>query len=90
MPPEPLELRGARPIADYLGRVWGEGVKVVATRANNAPAFGYYRPDPHADVYRAMGIMVLSIAGARVSSLAKFGDKSLFATFGLPETITHT
>jgi hypothetical protein len=34
--------------------------------------------------------MVLSVAGARVSSLARFGDKSLFATFGLPRTITHT
>ena len=90
MPPEPFELRGARPIAEYLGRVWGEGVKVVPTRANNAPAFGYYRPDPHADVYRASGFMVVSVAGARVSSLARFGDKSLFATFGLPRTVSQT
>jgi RNA polymerase sigma-70 factor (ECF subfamily) len=89
MPPEPLELRGSRPIAEYLGRVWSEGVKVVPTRANNAPAFGYYRLDPHADVYRAIGIMVLSIAATRVSSLARFGDKSLFAAFSLPLTITH-
>lgn len=89
MPPEPFELRGSRPIAEYLGRVWGDGVKVVPTRANNAPAFGYYRLDTHADVYRVSGIMVLSIADARVSSLAKFGDKSLFAAFGLPLTITH-
>ena len=90
MPPEPFELRGSRPIAEYLGRVWGEGVKVVPTRANNAPAFGLYRPDPHADVYRASGILVLSVVGARVSALARFADKSLFATFGLPRTITHT
>ena len=90
MPPEPFELRGRRAVAEYLGRFWAEGVKVVPTRANNAPAFGYYRPDPHADVCRASGIMVLSVAGTRVSSLAKFGDKSLFATFGLPRTITHT
>jgi RNA polymerase sigma-70 factor (ECF subfamily) len=85
MPPEPFELRGSRPIAEYLGRVWGEGVKVIPTRANNAPAFGYYSRDPHADVYRASGIMVVSVAGDRVASLAKFGDKSLFATFGLPQ-----
>ena len=43
MPPEPFELQGSRAIAAYLGRVWGDGVKVVPTRANNAPAFGYYR-----------------------------------------------
>jgi RNA polymerase sigma-70 factor (ECF subfamily) len=59
------------------------------TRANNAPAFGYYRPDPHADVYRASGLMVVSVAGARVSSLTRFADMSLFATFGLPRTIPH-
>jgi RNA polymerase sigma-70 factor (ECF subfamily) len=89
MPPEPFELRGSRPIAEYLGRVWSEGVKVVPTRANNAPAFGYYRPDPHTDVHRASGIMVVSVASARVSSLARFGE-SLVAAFGLPETIAHT
>ena len=25
---------------------------MVRTRANNEPAFGYYRKDPNADVYR--------------------------------------
>lgn len=90
MPPEPFELQGPRPMAEYLVRAWSAGVKVVPTRANNAPAFGYYRPDPHADVYRAAGIMVVSVAGARVSSLARFSDMSLFATFGLPRTITRT
>jgi RNA polymerase sigma-70 factor (TIGR02960 family) len=89
MPPEPFEFRGPRVIAEFLGRVWGEDVKVVPTRANDAPAFGYYRPDPHADVHRAGGIFVVSVAGARVSSITRFGDKSLFATFGLPRTITH-
>ena len=89
MPPEPFELQGSRPIAEYLGRVWNQGVKVVPTRANDAPAFGYYRSDPHADVYRASGLMVVSVTGARVSSLATFRDHSLFATFGLPRTIVH-
>jgi RNA polymerase sigma-70 factor (ECF subfamily) len=89
MPPEPFELQGSRAIADYLGRVWSEGVRVIATRANDTPAFGYYRRDPHADVYRAAAIMVVSVAGSRVSSLAKFGDTRLFAAFGLPPTITH-
>jgi RNA polymerase sigma-70 factor (TIGR02960 family) len=89
MPPEPFELQGARPIAEYLSRVWADGVEVVLTRANNAPAFGYYRLDPHGDVYRANAIMVLSVAGTRVSLLTKFGDKNLFANFGLPRTITR-
>jgi RNA polymerase sigma-70 factor (ECF subfamily) len=90
MPPEPFELQASRPIAEYLGRFWAGGVKVIPTRANSAPSFGYYRLDPHADVWRASGIMVLSVAGARVSSLARFGDKRLFVAFDLPLTVTHT
>jgi RNA polymerase sigma-70 factor (ECF subfamily) len=89
MPPEPFEFRGPGAIAEFLHRAWGEDVKVVPTRANNAPAFGYYRPDRHADVYRASGFMVVSVTGTCVSSLVRFGDKSLFATFGLPRTITR-
>lgn len=90
MPPEPFELLGSRPIAEYLARFWGAGVKVVMTRANNAQAFGYYRQDPHADVYRAGGLMVVSVAGSRVSSLTRFGDKSLLAAFGLPRSFPTT
>jgi RNA polymerase sigma-70 factor (ECF subfamily) len=88
MPPEPFELQGSGPVAAYLGRVWGEGVKVVLTRANNAPAFAYYGQDPNADVYRAIGLMVVSVADGRVTSLTTFRDKSMFAIFGLPRTIT--
>jgi RNA polymerase sigma-70 factor (ECF subfamily) len=89
MPPEPFEFRGPRDVAEFLGRMWGEDVRVVPTRANNCPAFGYYRRDPHADVHRAGGLFVVSVSGDRVFSLTRFGDKSLFATFGLPRTITH-
>jgi RNA polymerase sigma-70 factor (ECF subfamily) len=89
MPPEPLEMQGARPIAEYLCRFWGQGVRVIPTRANNAPAFGYYRPDPNADVYRASGLLVVSVAGDRVSALTRFADMSLIAAFGLPRSITR-
>jgi RNA polymerase sigma-70 factor (TIGR02960 family) len=89
MPPEPFEFRGPLPIAQFLQQAafWGEDLKMVSTRANNDPAFGYYRKDPHADVYRASGIMVLTISEDRISSMTRFGDKSLFARFGLPRTI---
>jgi RNA polymerase sigma-70 factor (ECF subfamily) len=89
MPPEPFEFHGPRPIAQFLQQVafWGEDLKMVPTRANNDPAFGYYRKDPNADVYRASGIVVLTISEDQVSSMTRFGDKSLFACFGLPRTI---
>ncbi len=89
MPPEPFEFHGPRSIAQFLERAvfWGDDLKVVPTRANNDPAFGYYRPDPNANVHRASGFMVLKVSGERVSSMTRFGDKSLFACFGLPRTI---
>jgi len=87
MPPEPFEFHGPRAIAEFLSWAWGEDVRVVPTRANSAPAFGYYRPDPNADVHRASGLIVLSVENTQVSSLTRFGDKSLFATFGLPRTL---
>jgi RNA polymerase sigma-70 factor (ECF subfamily) len=91
MPPEPFEFLGPRPIAQFLRQVafWREDLKMVPTRANNDPAFGYYRKDPNADVYRASGIFVLTISGDQISSMTRFGDKSLFACFGLPRTILH-
>jgi RNA polymerase sigma-70 factor (ECF subfamily) len=91
MPPEPFEFHGPFPIAEFLQQVafWGEDLKVVQTRANNDPAFGYYRKDPNADVYRASGIFVLTISEDQISSMTRFGDKSLFACFGLPRTIPH-
>jgi RNA polymerase sigma-70 factor (TIGR02960 family) len=89
MPPEPFEFHGPRPIAQFLQQVafWREGLKMVPTRANDEPAFGYYRKDPNADVYRASGIFVLTVSNDQVSSMTRFGDKSLFACFGLPRTI---
>ena len=60
---------------------------MVPTRADDNPAFGYYRKDPHAVVYRASGIFVLTISADQVSSMTRFGDKSLFACVGLPRTI---
>jgi RNA polymerase sigma-70 factor (TIGR02960 family) len=92
MPPEPFEFHGPRPIAEFLQQVafWAEEVKMVQTRANNDPAFGYYRMDPNADVYRASGMLVLTISEDQISSMTRFGDKSLIACFGLPRTIPHT
>jgi RNA polymerase sigma-70 factor (TIGR02960 family) len=92
MPPEPFEFRGSRPIAEFLQQVafWGEAVKMVPTRANNDPAFGYYRKDPNADVYRASGIFVLTVSEDQIASMTRFGDKSLFACFGLPRTIPQS
>ena len=89
MPPEPVEFRGPRAIAEFLRSrgFWGQDLKLVPTRANNQPAYGYYLPDPNADIHRASGILVLSVRADRISAMTRFGDRSLLARFGLPRTM---
>ncbi len=89
MPPEPVEFRGPRVIAEFLRSrgFWGQGLKLVPTRANNQPAYGYYLPDPNANIHRASGILVLSVRADRISAMTRFGDRSLLARFGLPRTM---
>jgi RNA polymerase sigma-70 factor (ECF subfamily) len=89
MPPEPFEFRGPRVIAEFLNSrgFWGQDLKLVPTRANNQPAFGYYLPDPNAGVHRASGIMVLTVREDQISAITRFGDRSLLALFGLPRTV---
>jgi RNA polymerase sigma-70 factor (ECF subfamily) len=90
MPPEPYEFRGRLAVAEHLYRTrgfWGQGLKLVSTRANHQPAFGYYLPDPAADVYRAAGILVLAVSGSGISAITRFADRGLLARFGLPRTL---
>jgi RNA polymerase sigma-70 factor (TIGR02960 family) len=90
MPPEPLEYQGPAAIAEfYLSRTWWgvQPARLVPTRANNQPAFGYYLHDPHAPVARAHGLVVLTLAGEKICAITRFGDNSLFPYFGLPRTL---
>ncbi len=90
MPPEPLEYQGHAAIAGFfLERSWWgvQAVRLVPTRANGQPAFGYYLRDPLAPVAHAHGLIVLTLAGDRISAITRFGDNSLFPLFGLPRTL---
>lgn len=93
MPPESFEFRGRASILDHLYQthsVWGQGLKLVPTRANGQPAFGYYAPERSASVYRGSGIAVLTLAGGHISEITSWWDPHLLAYFGLPETITDS
>ena len=88
MPPEPFEFRGPPAIAGYLrGHLGGQELKLVPTRANNQPAIALYRPDPCTPIWRASGLVVLTLQANRVCALTRFGDRGLFARFGLPRTL---
>ena len=88
MPPEPFEFRGPLAIAGYLrAHLGGQEVKLVPTRANNQPALALYLSDPCAPIWRVSSLVVLTLRGSRVCMITRFGDRGIFARFGLPRTL---
>jgi RNA polymerase sigma-70 factor (ECF subfamily) len=90
MPPEPLEYQGRAAIAEFFQTRphWKTRVtRLVPTRANNQPAFGYYRTDLDVPVAHAHGLIVLTLAGDKICAITRIGDNSLFPRFGLQRTL---
>jgi RNA polymerase sigma-70 factor (TIGR02960 family) len=90
MPPEPLEYQGPAAIAEFFRTrpQWKtQVVRLVPARANNQPAFGYYRTDPPGSVTYAHSLIVLTLAGSRICAITRFGENHLFPRFGLPRTL---
>jgi RNA polymerase sigma-70 factor (TIGR02960 family) len=90
MPPEPLEYQGHDAIAEFFRTRawWGTcAVRLVPTRANGQPAFGYYIEDGQAPIAHAHSLVVLTLAGDKICAITRFGDNSLLPHFGLPRTL---
>jgi RNA polymerase sigma-70 factor (TIGR02960 family) len=89
MPPQPYEYQGAETIASFFHQrtALHGNLRLVPTRANGQPAFGCYLPDPQAPIARAYGLIALTLADDRISTITWFGERSLFAHFGLPRTL---
>lgn len=91
MPPEPHEYQGRPAIAEFLRTrtVWrsGQPIRLVPTRANGQPAFGYYLGDPHAAVARISGIFVLTLDHGAITAMTRFGDSGVLPYFCLPRTL---
>ena len=86
MPPLPLEYHGLASAARFLKIVslrTGRTFRLVPTRANGQPAFGFYVHSPHGEVGRATGLLVLTLSGDRISVMTHFGNNVL-PGFGLP------
>jgi RNA polymerase sigma-70 factor (TIGR02960 family) len=88
MPPHPFEYRGRTVAAQGLGQLFAQGhrCRLIQTRANGQPAFALYRNDPHAGILHASGLLVITLAGLRVSAMTMFTPDTL-ARFGLPRTL---
>ena len=91
MPPLPFEYQGPDTIAHFLDAVaFRHGTRrsrLIPTRANGQPAFGRYLLDPHTPVSHAHGLIVLTLAGDRISVITGFTDNSVLPIFGLPRTL---
>ena len=60
--------------------------RLIPTRANGQPAFGVYVRDPATGVFHANGMLVVTLAGARIRAMTRF-DNSVIAKFGLPRRL---
>lgn len=91
MPPVPLEYHGRELAAHFFRAVTLEGrrgYRLIPTRANGQPAFGFYLRDPGASMYRAIGLLVITLSGSRICELTRF-DTSVLGYFGLPRTLVE-
>lgn len=92
MPPAMLEYQGIDVARRFFAAVIlrpGRSYRTVPTRANRQPALGTYMADPHTGVYRAYGLLVVTIAGDRITAVTGFGA-SVMPRFGLPRTLPGT
>ena len=90
MPPEPHEYQGHEAIRQLYAQTFArrdDPHRLISTRANSQPAFGQYVKDPHAEVGRALGLLVLTLDGDRISHITRFPATNALAYFGLPRTI---
>ncbi|MFF4361508.1 sigma-70 family RNA polymerase sigma factor [Streptomyces sp. NPDC001604] len=92
MPPAMLEYRGIETAQRILAAVTfrpGRAYRAVPTRANGQPAFGLYLADPHAGVYRAYCLLVITTAGDHITAITSF-TTDVMTRFGLPRTLPET
>jgi len=88
MPPKPLEYQGKESAKRWFATsAFREGLRfrLVPTRANGQPAFGLYVFSPLSRVAHAFGLIVVTLAGGRVSAITAF-ESGVMARFGLPRS----
>ncbi len=87
MPPMPLEYEGRDLVGRFCGGIFGAGrrFRLVPTRANGQPAFGAYVLGS-GGVAHGTGLIVLGLAGDRVSAMVRF-ESGVLPWFGLPRSL---
>jgi RNA polymerase sigma-70 factor (ECF subfamily) len=91
MPPSPLEYQGREQLARWFATVVfreDRHFRLVPTRANGQPAFGVYLPSPLTGRPHVFDLVVITLAGNRVSAITRF-EHGVTGRFGLPRTLTE-
>jgi hypothetical protein len=89
MPPAPLEYAGHGQVAKFLAAVVFEprlSFRVIPARANGQPALGVYARELPATVFQPTGVLVFTLAGAKVSAITRFGA-GVLRWFDLPTSL---
>jgi RNA polymerase sigma factor (sigma-70 family) len=89
MPPLPFEYRGTAAAHRFFTATAAhrrQVARLVPVRANGQPAWGEYRRDAVTGVLHLSGVEVISLAGDRISEIARF-ETTLAPHFGLPRTL---
>jgi Sigma-70, region 4/SnoaL-like domain len=85
-PPLPQEYQGRDLAGQFLSSTAfrpGWTARLIPTRANGQPAFGFYARDPQTGRLYTVGLMVLTLSGTRISAMTRF-DPTTLPRFGLP------
>jgi RNA polymerase sigma-70 factor (TIGR02960 family) len=91
MPPLPLEYHGLELAYRFHHDVVFRNhrtYRLVPTRANGQPAFGAYIREPAGGPSHALGLIVVTLAGERISAITRF-DTAMFPYFGLPRLLPN-
>jgi RNA polymerase sigma-70 factor (TIGR02960 family) len=89
MPPIPLEYAGRDLVARFLATIIfepGLSFRMIPSRANGQPALGVYARKPAATLFEPTGVLVFTLAGAKVSAITRFGA-SVLRWFDLPPSL---
>ncbi|MCH8339664.1 MAG: sigma-70 family RNA polymerase sigma factor [Chloroflexi bacterium] len=92
MPPVPTWVEGRGAIREFVSRNILNGDargrwRLLPTRANSQPAFGWYRRQSDRAAYDAFGIQVITLEDGLIADATTFGFPELFEVFDLPSRI---
>jgi hypothetical protein len=89
-PPLPLEYQGRDLAGQFLRATAfrpGWTARLIPSRANGQPAFGFCARDPQTGRFYTVGLLVLTLSGTQIAVVTRF-DPVTLPRFGLPAILS--